>query len=123
MEAWSTLYANYSRRTLRRMFRVQRECMYPKLAKDVRQVRLAIMQWEEKSKVMMSELGKDAKIAELWRMSALFEICPKDVKEQIMMRLDAIGENNENLHAEVVSYTTQPARPSKHEEDRKRCMY
>ena len=41
-----------------RMFRVQRECMYPKPAKDVGQVRLAIMQWEKKWKVMMSELGE-----------------------------------------------------------------
>ena len=30
---------------------------------------------------MMSELGEGAKIPDLWRMSALLEICPKDVKE------------------------------------------
>ena len=35
-------------------------CMYPKPVKDVGQVRLAIMQWEEKWKVMMSELGEGA---------------------------------------------------------------
>ena len=40
---------------------------------------------------MMSELGGDAKIPDLWRMSALLEICPKDVKEQMLMRLDEIG--------------------------------
>ena len=38
------------------------------------------MQWEEKWKVMMSELGEGAKIPNLRRMSALLEICPKDVK-------------------------------------------
>ena len=38
--------------------------MYPKPAKDVGRVRLAIMQWEEKWKVMMSELGGGAKIPE-----------------------------------------------------------
>ena len=48
---------------------------------EVYEVRLAIMQWEEKWKVMMSELGEGAKIPDLWRMSALLEICPKDVKE------------------------------------------
>ena len=65
---------------------------------DVSQVSLAIMQWEEKWKTMMSELGKDAKIRDLWRMSALLGICPKDVKEQMMMmRLDENGENYENL--------------------------
>ena len=46
-----------SRRTLERMFRVQRECMYPKAVKDVSQVKAAIMQWEEKWKKMMTELG------------------------------------------------------------------
>ena len=48
--AWARLHANYSRRTLGRMFRVQRKCMYPKPAKDVGQVRLAIMQWETSGK-------------------------------------------------------------------------
>ena len=77
VRAWARLHANYSRRTLGRMFRVQRECMYPKPVKDVGHVRLAIMQWEEKWKVMTSELAGDAKIPDLWRMSALLEIGPK----------------------------------------------
>ena len=64
------------------------------------------MQWEENWKAMMSELGKDVKIPDLWRMSALTEICPRDVKEQMLTRLDEIGENHENLKAKVVSYTT-----------------
>ena len=51
---------------------------------------------------MMSELGGDAKIPDWWRMSALLEIRPKDVKEQMTMRLDEIGENYENLMAKVV---------------------
>ena len=42
--ALAKLHANYSRRTLGRMFRVQRECIYLKPAKDVGQVQLAIMQ-------------------------------------------------------------------------------
>ena len=58
----------------------------------------------------MSELGGDAKIPDLWRMSALFEICPKDVKEQMLMRLDEIGENYENLKAKVISHTTNKAK-------------
>ena len=89
-----------------RLFRMQHECMCPKQATHVRRVGLAIMQWEEKWKAMMSELGGDAKIPDLWRMSALLEICPKDVKEQMMMRLGEVGENCENLRAKVVSYTT-----------------
>ena len=46
---------------------------------------------------MMSELGQDARITDLWRMSGLLGICPKEVKEQRLMRLDEIGENYENL--------------------------
>ena len=38
VRAWARLHANYSRRTLGRMFRVQCECMYSKLLKDVGQV-------------------------------------------------------------------------------------
>ena len=52
-------------------------------------------------------------------MSALLKICPKDVKEQVMMRLDEIGENYENLKAKVVSYTTK--KTEHREEDRKIC--
>ena len=75
--------------------------------KDEGQVRLAIMQWVKKWKATMSELGKDAKIPDLWRMSALLEICPNDVKELMMMRLDEISEKcEENLQAKVVSHTT-----------------
>ena len=64
------------------------------------------MQWEEKWEAMMSELGGDAKIPDLWRMSALLAICPKDVKEQMTMRSDEIDQNYENLKAKVVSYPT-----------------
>ena len=71
---------NDNRRTSGRRFRVQRECWHPKPAKDASQVRLAIMQREEKWKATMSELGGDAQNPDLWRMSALLEICPKDVK-------------------------------------------
>ena len=61
--------------------------MYPKPAKDAGQVRLATMPWEEQWKAMMSELGGDVKIPDLWRMPALLEIYAKDVKKQTMRRL------------------------------------
>ena len=69
VEAWSKLHANNSRRALRRVFRVQRDCMYPKAAKDVSQVKASIMQCEDKLKNMMTELGGDAEIPDLWRLS------------------------------------------------------
>ena len=64
--------------------------------------------------------SRDVKIPDLWRMLLLLEICPKDAKEQMMMRLDEIGENYDNLKSKVVSHTTN--KPSKREEDRTRCM-
>ena len=54
--------------------------------KDVGQVRLAIMQREEKWKVMMSEVGERAKIRDLWRMSALLEITLTLAQEQGVWR-------------------------------------
>ena len=36
----------------------------------------------------------------LWRMSALLDICPKDVKEQMLLRLDEVGENYDNPQGE-----------------------
>ena len=60
------------------------------------------------------------KVPDLRRMSALLEIRPpKDVKEQMMTRLDENGENYENIKAKVWC-RTRPTRPSKHEEGRKR---
>ena len=59
---------------------------------------------------MMSELGVGAKIPDLWRMSALLEICPNDVKEQMLLRLDEVGENYENLKVKVISYTSNKGR-------------
>ena len=57
----------------------------------------------------MSELGGNIKSRDLWRMSSLMEIFPRDVKEQMLMRLDEIGENYNNIKAKVVSYTANKA--------------
>ena len=46
---------------------------------------------------MMSELGQDARITGSWRVWGLLGICPKEVKEQMKMRLDEIGENYETV--------------------------
>ena len=40
----------------------------------------------------MTELGGDVKIPDIWRMSALLEMRHKDVRDQMLMRLDDIGE-------------------------------
>eukprot|EP00974_Lingulodinium_polyedra_P022643 2187174-Lingulodinium_polyedra.AAC.1 len=62
---------------------------------------------------MKAELGNDVKIPDLWRMSALLEICPKDRKEQMLMRLDEIGEDYEALKNKVTSYATNKVEQSK----------
>ena len=75
LDAWSILRAKYSRRTLGRTYRAQRECMYPKAAKDASQAKVAMTQWEEKWKKMMTELGRDAQIPDLRGTSPLLEMC------------------------------------------------
>ena len=34
------------------------------------------------------------------------EMCPEDVKDPVLMRLDEIGENYENLKTKVISYSS-----------------
>ena len=49
---------------------------------------------------MMTELG-----SETCRMSALLDTCPKEVREQILLRLDEFGEDCQTLKAKVISGT------------------
>ena len=68
------------------------------------------MQWEEKwtnHDVGARNGREDSRLTR--RMSALLEMCPKDVKEQMMTRMAEIGENCQNFKATVVSYTTNKA--------------
>ena len=106
VKAFGVLHARYSRRTMGRMFRMQRECMYPKSAKAVGDVAVAVLEWEEKWKRMMGEIGHEAKIPDLWKMSALLEICPKNIQEQMMLRMDEIDEDYEKLKAKILGYVT-----------------
>ena len=76
-------------------------------------MRLAIMHWEEKWKVMMSELGEGAKIPDLWRMSALLETLPKGCEGADVVGLDEVGENCENLEVKVFSCTSNKAELSR----------
>ena len=50
----------------------------------------------------MFEIGKEAKIPDLWRVPVLSEICPEEVKEQMKTRLDEIGEYNENIRTKMM---------------------
>ena len=62
---------------------------------------------------MLEELGGDAKIPDLWKMSALPEICPTDGKEQVLMRLDEIGEGHANFQLKAISFSIKMAEPSR----------
>ena len=106
LQAYGRLHERYSRRTIGRMFRVQKDCMYPKTARNLGEVAGLVLEWEEKWRRMLAELGPEVRIPELWRMSALLEICPKGVQEQMMLRLDEIGESYEILKAKIISYVT-----------------
>ena len=86
----ANLHTTYGKRTSGRMFRVQRECMNPPAVKDVNQVKVAIMQWEEHWKKMMMEFAGGAKMPDLWQMSALRHMRLEDVKDQMLMSLDEI---------------------------------
>ena len=79
VEARGKLHENQSTRTMVRLFRVHRECMYTEARERRESGDTGNHAVEEKWKAMMSELGKDAKIPDLWRMLALLEISPKDV--------------------------------------------
>ena len=96
--------------------------MHPRRAKDVSQVRLATMQLEEKWKAIMSELGVDVKIPDVWRMSALLEICPKNVKEH-MMRQDEIPRELRELQGESGVMHDPQDRASARRTDRDACAH
>ena len=59
----------------------------------------------------MSELGKDARIEDLWRTASSVGISSKDPEEPMMMRLDEIGETRELQGGRWCH--TRPTRPSK----------
>ena len=113
VKAFGALHARYNRRTMGRMFRMQKECMYPKSVKTVGEVAGAVLEWEERWKRMMGEIGHETKIPDLWKMSALLEICPKSIQEQMMMRMDEIGEDYERLKAKILGYVTNKVEQGK----------
>ena len=72
-----------------RIMRIQKECMYPSQEKDVQLLTSAIFQWEDKWNAMLKEM-KDPSVLELWNMAAFMELCPKDIRDQVFLRIDEI---------------------------------
>ena len=75
------LHQKYSQRTMSRMMRVLMERMYPKEVKGSELVQ-AILQWEMKWN-QMRKGQPGGTIPELWRMTALMKMCPKEIKHNI----------------------------------------
>ena len=90
--AYSRLHAKYSRRTVARIMRIHKECMYPSQVKDVKLLTSAIFQWEDKWNAMLKEM-KDPSVPVLWKMAAFLELCPNDIKDQVFLQIDEINEN------------------------------
>ena len=101
--AYSRLHAKYSRRTLARIMRIHKECMYPSQVKDVKLLTSAIFQWEDKWNAMLKEM-KDPSVPELWKMAAFLELCPKDIRDQVFLRIDEIKENYAVLREKVLGW-------------------
>ena len=48
-------------------------------------VMLAVIRWEEPCKNMLTELGSDAKILDVWRLSPLLGILSQTGRQQLLM--------------------------------------
>ena len=106
LQAWGELHKKYNQKTMGRMFRQQRECMYPRMVQKLEEVESGVMEWEQKWRRMERDLGKDMKIPVIWKMAALMEIVPKNIQDQLLMRMDEIGENYEALREKLIQYAT-----------------
>ena len=110
--ACSRLHAKYSRRTVARIMRIHKECMYPSQVKDVKLLTSAIFQWEDKWNAMLKEM-KDPSVPELWKMAAFLELCPNDIKDQVFLQIDEINENYAVLREKVLGWTANKVEQEK----------
>ena len=79
--AWQRLAKHFNRRTLTTALRLHKEAMHPDMDKDVTKLAAVIMKWEETWRRMERESGvSGAGIPALWKIGALLEICPRDIR-------------------------------------------
>ena len=104
---WGRMHTKFRRRTITRLMRMQKACVYPKEAK-VEEMATAVLAWEEKRKKVLAEYP-DIKIPELWKMAAMHMLCPKEIKEVLDVHWDEIGEDYEKMKAKVVAWATNRA--------------
>ena len=101
--AYARMHAKYSRRTVARIMRIHKECMYPSQVKDVKLLTSAIFQWEDKWNAMRKEM-KDPSVPEIWKMAAFLELCPNDIRDQVFLQIDEIKENYAVLREKVLGW-------------------
>ena len=53
---------------------------------------------------MLTECPPNTGVPAIWRMSAFLEMCPKEIKEQMYLRSDEIGEDYDVLKAKVIGW-------------------
>ncbi len=106
LQTWGELHKKYNQKTMGMIFRQQRECMYPRAVQKLEEVESGVMEWEQKWRRMERDLGEDMKIPIIWKMAALMEIVPKNIQDQLLMRMDEIGENYEALREKLIQYAT-----------------
>ena len=94
--AWSRLHVSHSGRALGRMFRVQR-------ARTLPEGTLSTVQWEVTWKTVMTEIGSFMKITRSVTHLCNVGDISKEVSEQMLLRLDELGEDYQTLKAKVVS--------------------
>jgi hypothetical protein len=90
IRVWGFLHAKYNKRTMSRMMRLQQESMYPKSVKTTELVG-AVLAWEDKWKKMLRD-QPDAKIPDMWKMSAMLKLCPKEIQDMVELRWDEISK-------------------------------
>ena len=72
------------------MMRLQQESMYPKSVKTTELVG-AVLAWEDKWKKMLRDQPY-AKIPDMWKMSAMLKLCPKEIQDMVELRWDEISK-------------------------------
>ena len=100
------------RRTVARIMRIHKECMYPSQVKDVKLLTSATFQWEDKWNALLKEM-KDPSVQELWKMAAFLELCPNDIKDQVFLQIDEINENYAVFREKVLAWTANKVEQEK----------
>ena len=105
IKIWGLLHANYNKKTMSRLMRLQQESMYPRAVKTMELVG-AIMAWEDKWKKMIRDQPEGTKIPDLWKMAAMLKLCPKEIQDMVELRWDEIGEEYQVLRERVIGWAT-----------------